>query len=190
MASELRMPLIRLLPETATTLLVDLTSLETPPPPAPVPLSHDVPHRHREAREHCSSEGCEPRVHDHRRDLRPGLGRWSATVRQADEAALLVDTQGRLLALSPAACSSLGLSAHSLGRSLGDVLHVVDHTAAALLLPEPAEGLPPLRVLRAGVPVARSLVRLRMRDDEATVATYDVVGVAVTGGALAFFSEV
>ena len=178
MATGLRLPLRWLTEPVAddpagAPLVLDLDAAR-PAPPAERPAGHEAARRPR----------CDPRS----REVRPGLGRWSVTVRQADEPALLVDGEGRVVALSRAACAQLQLSSRSIGMRLTEVLEVVDHTAAALAVPDAVGQLPPLRVLAGDSPLARSLVRLR--SPGSGVTTWDVVGVAVAGGALAFFSVV
>lgn len=124
-------------------------------------------------------------------DLEPpaALARWAATVREATEAVLLLDTEGRVVAVSLALCALLQLE-KPVGVRLPDLVSVVDPSASALPQPEAAEQLPCLRVLRGQGPFARTLVRLRRGPGPDGLLTLDAVGVAVESGALGFFSEV
>lgn len=119
----------------------------------------------------------------------PALARWASTVRTATEPALLLDDGGRVAAVSAAAGRLLGLDATAVGSLLTQLITVVDHTAAALPMPGGAEQLPCLRVLGGPGAMARALVRLRRHGGPGEVVALDAVGVAVEGGALAFFSE-
>ncbi len=125
-------------------------------------------------------------------DLSPGpaLARWAATVREAAEAVLVLDGAGRVVAVSPAATALLQLPERAGGELLCELLTVVDASASAVPDPDGAEQLPCLRVLRGQRPVARALVRLRRSPGPDGLLTLDAVGIAVEGGALAFFSEV
>lgn len=164
MAVGLRMPLVRLEPA------------PVPPVPPVPPAGQVLPQQPQSLRRTL--------------DLDPsrGLVRWASTVRDAAEGVLLVDLDGRVVAASPWGCTLLRSSPdRAVGTLLVELLQVVDFTAAALPVPDAAEQLPPLRVLRGGGPMARTLVRLRC---EGELVTLDVVGVAVQGGALAFLSEV
>lgn len=119
-----------------------------------------------------------------------GVGRWAATVRASEEACLLLDADGRLVALSAPAADLLDLRADAAtGSLLAEQLSFVDFSLAALPTPEASEDLPPLRALRSGG-LARGLVRRRRTSGALT--TYDVVGVALAGrtGVLAFLVEV
>lgn len=116
-----------------------------------------------------------------------GLVAWAARVREAEEACLLLDDQGRVAAMSREGGALLGLHpSASVGALLLDLVLAVDFTAAAVPLPDPAPKVPPLRALASGS-LARGLVRVRRGE---LLATYDVVGVPVQGGALAFLTEV
>ena len=119
-----------------------------------------------------------------------GVGRWAATVRASDEACLLLDGAGRVVALSGPAAELLDLRPETAtGVPLADQLSFVDFSLAALPTPEASADIPPLRALRSGG-LARGLVRRRRASGALT--TYDVVGVALAGrtGALAFLVEV
>jgi hypothetical protein len=113
---------------------------------------------------------------------------WTARVREASEACLLVDDQRRVAAMSPACGALLALQpSATVGALLLDLVAVVDFSAGAVPLADPHQQVPPLRALGSGS-LARALVRLRQGD---LLRTYDVVGVPLTGGAgaLAFFTE-
>lgn len=119
-----------------------------------------------------------------------GVERWAETVRASDEACLLLDAVGRVVALSEPAADLLDLRPETAtGVSLAEQLSFVDFSLAALPTPEASGDIPPLRALRSGG-LARGLVRRRRNSGALT--TYDVVGVALTGrtGALAFLVEV
>ncbi len=119
-----------------------------------------------------------------------GVGRWAATVRSSDEACLLLDADGRVVALSAPAADLLDLRPDAAtGMLLAEQLSFVDFSLAALPTPEASGDIPPLRALRCGG-LARGLVRRRRISGALT--TYDVVGVALAGrtGALAFLVEV
>ena len=122
-------------------------------------------------------------------DAQPTLARWAATVREAAEAVMVLDAAGRVVAVSLGAMALLQLE-QPVGARLADLLTVVDPTASAVPLPDTDEHLPCLRVLRGFGPFARALVRLRRRPGADGLLTLDAVGIAVEGGALAFFSEV
>ena len=123
-------------------------------------------------------------------DATGGIGRWAATVRASEEACLLLDADGRVVALSGLAADLLDLHPDvATGAPLADQLSFVDFSLAALPTPEASADIPPLRALRSGG-LARGLVRRRRISGALT--TYDVVGVALAGrtGALAFLVEV
>lgn len=119
-----------------------------------------------------------------------GLAAWAGRVRESAESCLLVDEDGRVVAMSRGCGGLLGADpARSAGSLLLDLLHLVDFSATALPLADPSHQVPPLRVLRSGG-LARALVRVRRA--EGVLSTYDVVAVSLAGraGALAFFVEV
>ncbi len=125
-----------------------------------------------------------------RLDPTGGVGRWAATVRASEEACLLLDADGRVVALSAPAADLLDLRPDAAtGALLAEQLSFVDFSLAALPTPEASGDIPPLRALRSGG-LARGLVRRRRTSGALT--TYDVVGVALAGrtGALAFLVEV
>ena len=113
---------------------------------------------------------------------------WADQVRSAEEACLLVDGAGRVTALSRAAALLLQTDPVACtGVRLLDLLTVVDFTETGVPLADPLPAVPPLRSLASGR-LTRGLVRVRL--PRGTTPTLDVVGVPVTGGALAFLSEV
>ncbi|MCW2601349.1 MAG: fold-4 domain protein [Frankiales bacterium] len=118
-----------------------------------------------------------------------GLADWAVRTRAADEAALLVDEQGRVMAMSTGCGTLLGLDPlASVGALLLDLVVLVDFSATGVPLVEPELQTPPLRSLKSGT-MARGLVRLQRADGH---RTYDVVGIPLAGrvGALAFLTEV
>ena len=118
-----------------------------------------------------------------------GITAWISRVREALEAVLLVDHEGRLAAMSAGCGELLGLvPAKTVGALLLDLLTLVDFTEAAVPLPDPELQAPPLRVLRNGT-MARGLVRIRR---DLHLSSYDVVGIPLAGGvgALAFLVEI
>lgn len=124
-----------------------------------------------------------------RMDTMAGAARWAGTVRASNECCLLLDAEGRVVALSPWAATLLDLHpGTATGALLSDLLSFVDFSLAALSTPETAVDTPPLRALRTGG-LARGLVRRRRANGELT--TYDVIAVALDGraGALAFVVE-
>ena len=118
-----------------------------------------------------------------------GLVAWAARVREAEEPCLLVDEHRRVAAMSAGCGALLGLHpSASVGALLLDLVQVVDFTAAAVARADPGPKVPVLRALASGS-LARGLVRVRRGE---LLATYDVVGVPVRGGAgaLGFLTEV
>jgi hypothetical protein len=113
-------------------------------------------------------------------DGSPVVEAWAPRVREASEAMLLVDATGRLIALSAAAGTLLGLDpTATAGALLLDLVRVVDFTAAAVPVPDPEVQLPPLRAIATGR-LNRGLVRLQSGH---LVRSYDVVGVPLSDGA-------
>ena len=118
------------------------------------------------------------------------LDRWSPVVRDAAESSLLVDAEGRVVALSRRAASQLGVEpVNSLGALLVDLVTMVDFSSGGAPLNHPELQVPPLKALRSGG-MARGLVRLRR--GTTGLVTYDMVGVSLDGGtgALGFLTEV
>lgn len=131
-----------------------------------------------------------PRLLNLEPPLDAGLAAWAVQVRSASEACLLVDDQGRVAAMS-IGCGLLldAEPVRTVGSVLLDLIALVDFSAAAVPLHDPELQLPPLRALRSGG-MARGLVRRRR--SHGGLATYDVVGVPLAGGAgaLAFLTEI
>jgi hypothetical protein len=122
-------------------------------------------------------------------DLDEAGGDWATAVRSSGECCLLLDSYSRVVAASPPALASLGLSPSSLGARFRDLIAAVDFTSGAAPDLEQERTLPPLRALATGG-LARGLVRVRTPEDD--LVTYDVVAVPLAGqsGALAFFVRV
>ena len=113
---------------------------------------------------------------------------WAEQVATADEACLLLDTAGRVVAMSVAAAAVLAVDPRPCGGARGaDLPRVIDFTVWGSRGPDAASVLPPLRSLATGR-LTRGLVRLRL--PVGTTPTLDLVGVPVTDGALAFLCEV
>lgn len=107
------------------------------------------------------------------------LEAWTARVREADEACLLVDAAGRVAAMSDSCSAALGFAkGATTGALLLDLVTMVDFTTAGVPVEDPEVQAPPLRALSSGR-LTRGLVRLRAG---ATTRTYDVVGVPLAGG--------
>ena len=122
--------------------------------------------------------------------LTRGVAAWAPRIREAEEACLLLDEHGRVVALSTGCALALTIDPVSgVGHPLVDLLEVVDFSATGVPVEDPADQLPPLKALRMGS-LARALIRLRL--GRTVTVTYDVVGVPLAGGAgaLAFFTEV
>jgi PAS domain-containing protein len=117
------------------------------------------------------------------------IGVWHAAVQASTEACLLLDSDARVVAASPAVGAVLGTTAASaVGAKFVDLVTAVDFTSGAAPDLELERSMPPLRALATGG-LARGLLRLR---SAAGLVTYDVVAVPLSGqsGALAFFLAV
>jgi PAS domain-containing protein len=122
------------------------------------------------------------------------LARWIAAVGSAHEPCLVLDRDGRVLALSRGASELLGCSDIGvIGRALLDVVEVVDFDNGAAN-PEYAARVAPLAVLSAGSGLMRSLLRVRRRDsaratlDASSAPIHD--SAARTVGSLTFLAPV
>ena len=122
--------------------------------------------------------------------LQGSVSAWSQRVEEAQETCLVLDSRGRVVAVSRGCALSLNLDpATALGKPLLDLVVLVDFSQTGVPVEDPDQQLPPLKALRSGS-LARGLVRLRLA--RGVLATYDVVGVPLAAGqgALGFFSEV
>jgi hypothetical protein len=126
------------------------------------------------------------------------LERWAATVREADEPCLVIDTAAVIVATSASCCSLLGLGhpARTVGRFLLDgVLRLVDFTAAGGQLTETEiDKIPPLLALSSGR-LARGIMRIQCSADASQHATIDAIATPLLrgekpAGSLTFFSAV
>lgn len=120
-------------------------------------------------------------------DLEPGpLLPWLAAVGASEDACVVVDAEGRLAAMSPAASVLLDLDDDRVGARFADLVTAVDFSLAAR--PDP-QVLPPVQALESGR-TARALLRLRHRD--AALVTLDVVSVPLARrvGSLSFLQQV
>jgi PAS domain-containing protein len=91
-----------------------------------------------------------------------GIERWAGTVAVADEACMIVDAGGAILAVSPSCSELLGLGkpADAFGKRLTTTLHLIDFTAGAGPLDDPeADKIPPLLAVRSER-LARGLMRV------------------------------
>jgi hypothetical protein len=124
------------------------------------------------------------------------LGRWAATVIDANEPCMVVDNEGLIVAASAACHELLGLGpvGTAPGRSLLDgVIRLVDFTAARELLTEVEVGkIPPLLAQSSGR-LARGL--MRVHDGGDLDATVDAIATPLCDGddvvgSLTFFSPI
>ncbi|WP_026208637.1 transcriptional regulator [Catelliglobosispora koreensis] len=124
------------------------------------------------------------------------LEQWAATVAMAEEACLVIDAEGIIIAASPS-CALLFCHQKPFeltGRHLLDpaVLSLIDFTAAGADLGGSERGqIPPLLALSSGR-LARGLMRLRHQKDTRTL---DAVASPLrhggeVSGSLSFFAEV
>jgi hypothetical protein len=123
-------------------------------------------------------------------EISVGVNAWSLRITEAQETALLLNSRGRVVAISTGAALALSLdAANAIGKPLRELLTLVDFSATGVPVEDPDVQLPPLKALRSQS-MARGLVRLRLKGG--VLATYDCVGVPLAGGegALAFFAEV
>lgn len=98
------------------------------------------------------------------------LGRWSAAVAAAHDACLVLDPDGAVVSISPAATELLGCGDGAvIGRQLLDVIDVVDLETGESK-PDYASRITPLASLH-GPGLVRSLLRVRHQDD--TLVTVD-----------------
>jgi PAS domain-containing protein len=126
---------------------------------------------------------------------------WARTAATADDACVVLDGDGMIVASSQSCRDLLGTDGRLLpgnppqdwsGRGLLDVLRLVDLTAAgAPLAAWEAERIPPLLALATGN-LARGLIRVRLGDLTRTV---DVVSTPLSGGeaaagSLSFFRRI
>lgn len=104
------------------------------------------------------------------------LDRWVATVAMADDACMVLDSAGLVVAISEAASELLGVgSGPTGGHHILDVLPLVDLDTGEPN-PEYAPRITPLVVLESGG-LARSLLRVRHEDD--AVVTLDTSSAAI-----------
>jgi PAS domain-containing protein len=101
------------------------------------------------------------------------LARWSVVVATAHDPCLLLDPHGRVVSLSSSAGELLGCGIDAVaGRPLLALIDLVDFDTGASA-PDYAERVAPLAVLRDGVGLVRSLLRVRHSDG---VRTIDAAG--------------
>jgi PAS domain-containing protein len=127
----------------------------------------------------------------------PSIERWKSTVATAAEPALIIDTEGTIVAVSPAASALLGLGrpAEIVGRPLLDGgIRLIDFTAGGGDLDEPElERIPPLLAITSGR-LARGLMRVQTAAGDAHL-TVDAIATPLTDAgdvvaSLTFFAPV
>lgn len=123
-------------------------------------------------------------------DLEPGALRpWLDATASSEDACLVVDVEGRLAAVSPAAAVLLDLDDDRVGARFTDLVSAVDFSLGARPEPDQRRSMPPLLALESGR-TARALLRVRHRD--AALVTLDVVSVPLARGtgSLSFLQRV
>lgn len=123
------------------------------------------------------------------------LESWSFAVATADEPCLLMDASGMIVSASPGCRTLFGIEPHdALGRHLvGDVLRLLDFTAASGELPDrEIEKVPPVLAYTSGG-LARGLLRVAGRGG--TTSTVDAISTPLRDGdtvvgSLTFFAPV
>ncbi len=92
------------------------------------------------------------------------LGHWVAAARHSLDACLVVDDSGLVAALSPNAAELLGTPPETVvGRSLDEVLHLVDFTESAHEARGAERRIPPLIAVRENS-LSRGMMRVRRPD--------------------------
>ena len=136
-----------------------LTRADAPSSPADAPPERAV----QDAPAACSNGegGATTRASDTPEDA---LAHWVAAARASIDACLVVDAGGTVAALSPTAAEMLGTPPSSLvGRSLDDVLHLVDFTEGAREARGADRRIPPLIAVRENS-LSRGMMRVRRPD--------------------------
>jgi hypothetical protein len=124
-----------------------------------------------------------------------GMACWARSVNKAEEACLVIDADGRIVAASTSCHELLGLGAPggAVGRFLLDGVRLVDFTAAREELTEAeVETTPPLLALSSGR-LARGL--MRVHDGADFDATVDAIATPLSQdgkvvGSLTFFAPI
>jgi PAS domain-containing protein len=124
-----------------------------------------------------------------------GMGCWARSVGGAEEACLVIDADGRIVAASASCHDLLGLgpAGNAVGRYLLDGIRLVDFTAAREELNEvDVETTPPLLALSSGR-LARGL--MRVHDGSDFDATVDAIATPLSQdgkvvGSLTFFAPI
>lgn len=125
----------------------------------------------------------------------PELRPWTAAVRVAADACLVLSADARLVAASVSAAALFARSVEDiLGRRLvGETISVIDFTAAARPGDDYADRIAPVLVLRSGAP-ARGLLRIALKGGARV--TLDAVAAPLRGpdgniaGSVSFFAAV
>jgi PAS domain-containing protein len=121
------------------------------------------------------------------------LARWIATVAAAHDPCLVLDPDGQVVSMSVSAAELLGCTEGVIGRSLLDVVDIVDFETGRSA-PDYAPRIAPIAVLGAGSGLMRSLMRTRQRDaitvtvDASSAPIHDATGNTV--GSFTFFAPV
>jgi hypothetical protein len=122
------------------------------------------------------------------------LDLWEYTVRHAQEACLVLDVSGTVVAASPGCGKLFSISAaDAVGRRLVDVLRLLDFNAVAGKLPDrEVDKIPPLLAISTSG-LARGLLRVPGADGSPD--TVDAISVALRDGprvvgSLTFFTPV
>jgi PAS domain S-box-containing protein len=97
-------------------------------------------------------------------DSDDALGHWVAAARASLDACIVIDVGGVVAALSPTAADLLGAAASTMvGKSLDDVLHLVDFTDSGQEAQGVARRIPPLIAVRENS-LSRGMMRLKRPD--------------------------
>jgi PAS domain-containing protein len=122
--------------------------------------------------------------------------RWAATVLAATEPCLIINTEGKIAALSPSCSELLGLDkpTEAIGQKLIGAILLIDFTANAGALEEPEAGnVPPLLAVRSKR-LARGLMRVVPEPGKPPVTVDAITTPLLDGdkvlGSLTFFSPV
>jgi PAS domain-containing protein len=122
--------------------------------------------------------------------------RWASTVLAATEPCLIVNTEGKIAAMSPACSRLLGLDkpAEAIGQKLIGAILLIDFTANAGALEEPEAGnIPPLLAVRSER-LARGLMRVVPEPGQSALTVDAIATPLVDGdkvlGSLTFFQPV
>lgn len=134
----------------------------------------------------------EPSPSRPRPPTRSTLGWWAEAVTHGGEASLVIDSRSVIVALSQPCHLLLSLDEPVVGRSVLEVLRLLDFSGSGVALGQDEVGkIPPVLALASGR-LARGLIRVECRDGPCTldaIAT-PLVDRAGTAGSLTFFSPI